>query len=63
MIKEGTIWTSADNKQFQVIKVVEQNGHMWVHYRTYNGQYSNSEVKEYSCYLESFTFRFTEVVV
>ena len=58
MIKEGSRWTGGDRKIFVVLHTIEQDGHTWIHYR----DDTSSEPKEYSCYEESFTQRFTEVV-
>jgi len=33
MIKEGTVWSGADGKEFLVIHIIDQEGHTWVHYR------------------------------
>ena len=52
-IKLGSKWGSVD-KTFVVIGVVEQLGHIWIHYREDIGP----EPKEYSCYMESFVSRF-----
>ncbi len=53
----GSLWWAAGSDQFRVIDVVELNGHTWVHYcRT-----KESCIEEYSCYLESFLQRFTEI--
>jgi hypothetical protein len=48
--KIGSKWDGG-GKEFVVLAVVEQDKHMWVHYRDNNS-------KEYSCYLESFLRRF-----
>ena len=56
MIKRGSLWTSADDKEFAVIDVVETDGHTWVHYR------DTKTCKEFSCYEESFVFRLKERV-
>lgn len=58
MIKEGSRWSGGDSKVFIVLHTIEQDGHTWVHYR----DDSSKEPKEYSCYLESFTQRFKEIV-
>jgi len=59
MIKEGSVWVSSDNKQFTVLHLVEDDsGHTWVHYRSN----PKKECTEYSCYVESFLERFTELM-
>ena len=52
--KEGSKWSSI-NETFVVIHTIELDGHTWIHYRKENND------KEYSCYVESFVDRFTEV--
>lgn len=56
MIKPGTKWWTGEGKVFQIINVVEVDGHTWVYYR--NTKQFNEEYQEYSCYLESFLQRF-----
>lgn len=59
MVKEGSIWGTADGKRFRVLSVTEVDGHTWVHYREDKGmKVPATECKEYSCYLESFEHRF-----
>ena len=55
MIKVGSRWEGTD-KQFRVLAVVEQEGHIWIHYREDLG--IKVPVLEYSCYQESFLSRF-----
>ena len=57
-IKEGSVWSGSD-KKFRVLSVVETNGNTWVHYREepQRGKPLN-ELKEFSCYQESFLSRF-----
>lgn len=64
MIKEGSVWRDRGSKRFQVIKLVEDQGNTWVHYREYAGEYLSPTacVREYSCYAGSFVERFTEIV-
>lgn len=54
VVKEGTRWWSSEGKKFLVIHVIEQEGHVWVHYRS-----EEPTPKEYSCYQESFVSRFS----
>ena len=57
MPKIGSKWTDQNGQTtFRVIHTIELDGHIWVHYC----DDSNGE-KEYSCYVESFLIRFTEV--
>jgi hypothetical protein len=56
-IKEGSKWGSPDGKKFHVIHVVDVDNHTWVHYE----QDNILESREYSCYIESFLQRFTEL--
>ena len=58
-VKEGSIWWGGDQKKFRVISVSEVEGHTCVYYREEPQKWKPiSELKEYSCYLESFTLRF-----
>lgn len=52
-VKLGSKWLTSDRRVFDVIAVVEREGHVWVHYR-------DQQAREYSCYQESFLQRFTE---
>jgi hypothetical protein len=57
-IKEGSIWEGGD-KKFRVISVSEVQGHTWVYYREEPQKWKPmSELKEFSCYQESFLQRF-----
>jgi hypothetical protein len=58
LVKEGSRWWSGGEKKFLVLAVIERDGHTWVHYRDDHVQQEN---REYSCYLESFLQRFTEL--
>jgi hypothetical protein len=60
MIKEGSCWSSSQGNVFQVISRIEIDNHAWVYYRNYRGKIED-EVKEYSCYEESFLARFQEL--
>lgn len=62
MVKVGSIWRTAEGKQFMVLGVVEAEGHTWVHYREHVAKKPTLECKEYSCYEESFVSRFSESV-
>ncbi len=62
MVQPGTLWGSADGKRFRVISVTEIEGHTWVYYRDNRGwSVSEDQIREYSCYLESFLSRFTQM--
>jgi hypothetical protein len=60
MVKVGSIWRSAEDRQFMVIGVVEAEGHTWIHYREHAAKKPVIECREYSCYEESFVTRFSE---
>ena len=51
----GSKWWSGDNKTFYIKAVIELEGHTWVYY----GEYGTDQ--EYSCYLESFLERYSEI--
>lgn len=57
MIKEGSKWSGNDGKVFIVLHTIEQDGHIWVHYRSEKITESGTP-QEYSCYQESFESRF-----
>lgn len=59
MVKHGSKWSAGNGKTFQVINVIEVDGHTWVYYRDL--KVFNEEIKEYSCYIESFLQRFTQL--
>ncbi len=52
----GSRWSAYDGNVFHILAVVELEGHTWVHYIK-----EGAEPQEYSCYLESFLSRFTEL--
>jgi hypothetical protein len=54
----GSQWWAGNDEKFTVIDVITIEGYTWVHYR--NNDKEN--VKEYSCYLESFLSRFRELL-
>lgn len=57
-VKEGTLWGSVDGKQFRVLHIVkDDDNNTWVHYRDDKVESPN----EYSCFLESFTVRFSKL--
>lgn len=56
-VTEGSLWGTADGRQFRVLAVVEVQGHTWVHYVRDQGMYKPAG-QEYSCYVESFVERF-----
>ena len=59
MIMNGSCWSASNGNVYQVIETVVLEGHTWVHYRSYGK--SVEEVKEYSCYEESFLSRFHQL--
>ena len=58
MIKEGSKWSSATGQEFRVLNVVELEGHTWVYYIKEHAP--EDDIREYSCYIESFLDRFRE---
>ncbi len=62
MVTTGSVWGTSDGKRFRVISVTDIEGHTWVYYRQDFGYAKSvSECKEYSCYLESFVSRFSQL--
>lgn len=56
--KEGSKWSGTDCRDvFHVINTVEIDGHTWVYYIKDINKETN-EIREYSCYVESFLQRF-----
>lgn len=54
----GSRWWAGTNVRFKVTKIAEDtDGHIWVHYR--NDKLEDS--LEYSCYVEAFKQRFSEI--
>lgn len=58
-IVNGSRWAGTDGKVFIVINTTNLDGHDWVYYRA--EQPVNHHPDEYSCYVESFTSRFTRL--
>lgn len=59
-VKEGSLWWDGKGNNFIVLSVTVVEGNTWVHYRQDLGiKTSIKECKEYSCYEESFTQRFS----
>jgi hypothetical protein len=62
MVKPGTLWTGGEGKNFRVISVSEVEGHTWVYYREDLGiKVPTAQCREFSCYQESFVYRFKQV--
>jgi hypothetical protein len=55
--KEGSRWRSSDGVRFRVLSTVCLDDGHWVHYIK---ESTTEEIKEYSCYVESFLSRFSE---
>lgn len=55
--KDGSKWSGNDNNVFHVLHTIEIDGQTWVHYIKETKKETN-EVREYSCFLESFLQRF-----
>lgn len=53
--KDGSKWTGNNRDVFYVMHTIELEGHTWVHYKKIDKN------QEYSCYLESFLQRFSEL--
>ena len=53
--KVGSRWRGSQGTIFIIIDLVDIKDHIWVHYR------EDNKSKEYSCFLESFYSRFTEL--
>ena len=61
MVESGSKWMGAEGNQFRVLNVVTlEDGHTWVYYIKNNAD--PESCREYSCYVESFLERFTEIV-
>ena len=60
-VKEGTLWWGSDHNKFRVISITEQDGHTWVYYRNEPKTLNDKNIKEYSCYAESFVERFRQL--
>jgi hypothetical protein len=54
----GSRWWAGQGEKFFVIDVITIEGYTWVHYRDDNNKESP---REYSCYIESFLNRFSEL--
>jgi hypothetical protein len=57
--KQGSKWAGNGRDTFHVLSTIEIDGHIWIHYIKDNSQ---EDPREYSCYLESFLQRFSEVL-
>lgn len=53
IIKAGSIYTSRDYKKFTVEKLTKDHNETWIYYR--------DDTRSYSCLLDAFLARFTEV--
>jgi hypothetical protein len=56
LVTAGSQWWAGGGTRFVVSKIVEEGKNTWVHY--YN---DNNHDQKYSCYLEAFLGRFTEL--
>ncbi len=56
-VRIGSRWWAGEGDSFFVIDVITIEGHTWVHYRDDNKE----SPREYSCYIESFLNRFSEL--
>lgn len=61
-VEVGSKWWGSQGKYFRVLSVTEVDGHTWVHYREdFGNKVPAVECREFSCYLESFTARFSKI--
>ena len=60
-IKEGSLWWASNDKKFRVLSVTQAEGHTWVHYRDEPKGFADKNLREYSCYVESFLQRFRQL--
>jgi hypothetical protein len=57
--KDGSKWYGNNRDDaFHVLHTIELDGQTWVHYIK-ETKHETNEVREFSCYLESFLQRFT----
>ena len=54
----GSQWWAGQGEKFVIIDIITIEGYTWVHYRE---DKNKENPKEYSCYLESFLSRFSEL--
>lgn len=56
--KDGSVWMANNGERFRVINSIflEEDSHYWIHYMK-----TGDNRETYSCYVESFLSRFTEV--
>lgn len=54
--REGSRWTAYEGTTFRILSVQQIDEHTWVHYIS-----ETNTPREYSCYLESFLSRFSEL--
>jgi hypothetical protein len=59
MIRNGSCWSASNGNVYQVIETVVLEGNTWVYYKSYSND--ADEVKEFSCYEESFLSRFHQL--
>lgn len=52
-VKKGTIWSGNNFIQFQVSKIIQKSGKIWIHYHI-----RDNPKQKYSCYEEAFLDRF-----
>lgn len=59
-ITVGSRWWGGQGERFVVIDIITIEGYTWVHYRD---DKTKESPREYSCYLESFLSRFSELPI
>lgn len=55
-VRVGSRWAGTEHAEFCVIRVVERDGQVWVHYK--KDPDADDPAREYHCYIESFLNRF-----
>lgn len=55
-VKIGSRWQGSDRSEFTVRGIIEEDGGVWVHY----GRHAQDTT--YSCLIDAFLHRFTEVL-
>jgi hypothetical protein len=58
--KDGSKWAGTGRDVFHVLHTIELDGHIWVHYIKETIK-EDGQPREFSCYLESFLQRFSEL--
>jgi len=59
MIFEQTKWVDSNGKEYRVLSRTVLDGNVWIHY--IRDAKNQDDIKEYSCYEESFLSRFRQI--